>query len=265
MAPNRSKLPRVRRRNAAPQPTTAEARTRLFRMSGLRLTRGQLLGALLTLLIGLSFVAQARSTEEAGLRELRQSELVALLDDASTRVDALQREVIELEADRERLQGQQGDRAAADAARQRLESYEILAGTVPVQGQGISVFVNDPSNAITQTMLLDGIQELRDAGAEAISIGPTRVVASSYVSSTPDGELMLDGEVLAKPFRILAIGDSHTLAGAMAIPGGFSDSLRNAGASVDVTENPELRIDAVRAPTSARHAQPVPSTPAPSP
>ena len=261
--PRRPRLPLVRRRPAAPAPTTEEARLRLFRMSRPSINRGQLLAAVLTLLLGLALVVQARSTSETGLRQLRQSELVALLDDASSRVDALQREVIALERDKEQLQGQQGGAAAAEAAQQRLDSYEILAGSVPVEGPGITVFVNDPERAITQTMLLDGIQELRDAGAEAIQIGGTRVVASSYVGSTPDGQVTLDGQEIGQPMRILAIGDSHTLSGAMAIPGGFSDSLRGVGAAVEVAEKDSIQIDAVRELTDPRYARPVPASQAP--
>ncbi|WP_122263070.1 DUF881 domain-containing protein [Ornithinimicrobium cerasi] len=228
-------------------------------MSQLRFNRGQVLASALTVLLGVALVAQVRSADEAGLGQLRQSELVALLDDASTRVDALQREVVELEGDREQLQGQQGDAAAAEAARQRLESYEILAGTVPVEGPGIVVFVNDPGGVVTQTMLLDGIQELRDAGAEAIQIGTTRVIASSFVGTDPDGRVSLDGNALTQPLRILAVGEPHTLSGAMAIPGGFTDSLRGAGATVEVTEQDTLLIDAVRTVGEPRYAQPVPA------
>lgn len=255
------RIPRVvRRRPAAPTPTPEEARRRLFRMSQLRFNRGQILASVLTVMLGVALVAQVRSADEAGLGQLRQSELVALLDDASSRVNALQREVLELEADREQLQGQQGDEAAADAARQRLEAYEILAGSVPVEGPGIAVFVNDPGSVVTQTLLLDGIQELRDAGAEAIQIGATRVVASTFVGTDATGNVTVDGVPVPTPVRILAIGDAHTLAGAMAIPGGFTDSLRGAGATVEVTEQGTLLVDAVRIVEEPRYAQPVPPT-----
>lgn len=257
-----SRLPHRGRRPRGPVPTTRQARRRLAHLlSGARPNRGQVVAGVLLALLGVALVAQVRSTEEAGLSQLRQSELVALLDNVSSRADALQQEVVQLEADRVRLQGQQGDEAAAVAAQERLESYAILAGTVPVQGSGITVFVNDPDGVVTQTMLLDAIQELRDAGAEAIQVGSRRVVASSYVGTDADGNVTLDGSVLVPPYRILAIGDSHTLAGAMAIPGGFSDSLRGAGATVDVVETDALLIDALHEAAEPRYARPVPSAP----
>lgn len=254
--------PRAPRRPHRAMPTTQQARRRLLAiLAGVRPNRGQVVAALLLALLGVALVAQVRSTEEAGLSQLRQSELVALLDNVSGRVDALQQEVVQLEADRQRLQGEQGGEAAARAARDRLESYAILAGTVPVEGPGITVYVNDPEQGVTQTMLLDAIQELRDAGAEAIQIGPHRVVASSYVGTDGEGRVTLDGVPLVPPYRIVAVGDSHTLAGAMAIPGGFSDSLRGAGATVDVVETESLLIDALHEAQTPRYARPVPSAP----
>lgn len=249
------------RRPTSPSPQ--EARRRLRAISGFRLNRGQLLAALLTAMVGVALVAQVRVTDEAGLSQLRETELVALLDDVTSRAVSLQEEVRQLSEDRSRLLGSEGDAAAAQAAQQRLESYQILAGTVPVQGPGITIRVDDPGSVITQTMLLDGIQELRDAGAEAIQIGSVRVVASSYVSTDAEGRVLLDGRVLERPYTITAIGEPNTLATAMAIPGGFSDSLRGAGASVTVVTGDLLVVEALHEPRPARFAQPLPSTPAP--
>ena len=249
-------------RPTGPQPTPEQARRRLRAVFGrLRPARGQLIAAVLLALLGVALVAQVRSADDAGLAQLRQSELVALLDDASERVDALQDEVRQLEDDKERLAGLEGDEAAARAAQDRLDSYAILAGTVPVEGSGVQVYVNDPAGVMTQTMLLDAIQELRDAGAEAIQIGSQRVVASTYVGVDEDGAVTLDGKTLVPPYRITAIGGSHTLAGAMAIPGGFSDSVRGAGGTVQVVESESLVIDALHEKTEPRYAQPVPSAP----
>src|SRR5690606_18674352 len=99
------------------------------------------------------------------------------------------------------------------------------------------------------------------AGAEAIQVGPQRVVASSYVGNGADGDVTLDGVPLVPPYRIVAIGDSHTLSGAMAIPGGFSDSLRGAGATVDVVETDSVLIEALHEAQEPRYARPVPSVP----
>ena len=104
---------------------------------------------------------------------------------------------------------------------------------------------------------------LRDAGAEAIQVGSVRVVASSWVGTDADGRLTIDDRMILPPYSIIAIGDSHTLAGAMAIPGGFTDSLRGAGATVTVSEAPTVQVEALHEARPPRYAQPVPAEQAP--
>jgi uncharacterized protein YlxW (UPF0749 family) len=56
----------------------------------------------------------------------------------------------------------------------------------------------------------------------------------------------VDGRPLARPYRFLAIGDPHTLATAMSIPGGVLKSLRNSGATGVVAQRQKITIQAVR-------------------
>ena len=58
----------------------------------------------------------------------------------------------------------------------------ILAGTVAAEGPGIVVTIDGVDDA---ALLLDTVQELRDAGAEAIQLGDVRVVASTYFTQAP--------------------------------------------------------------------------------
>jgi uncharacterized protein YlxW (UPF0749 family) len=243
--------------SARPQVTRRTAWRRLSTISRARMSRGNVLAALLTLVLGLALVAQVRSTHTGDLESLRESDLVALLDDVTARADQLEEEVRSLEQDRSRLEGSGGDAAAAEAAQSRLESYQILAGTVPVSGPGVTVRITDPEGALSTTMMIDLVQELRDAGSEAIQIGPVRVVASTWIG-VEDGVLTVDGQPVAAPYRVVAIGEAHTLAGALAIPGGFNDSVRRVGGTVEVNEGANLTIDAVHEPGTPEHARPVP-------
>ena len=89
----------------------------------------------------------------------------------------------------------------------------MLAGTVPASGPGIRVTVNDPEGGLTLNHLLDGIEELRNAGVEAIEINDrVRVVAQTSFEDDPDG-VRVDGVLLKPPYVIDAIGDADTLAG----------------------------------------------------
>lgn len=243
---------------ARPRVSRQMARQRLGAMSRLRLTRGTLLAALVTLVLGLAVVAQVRSTQEGDLESLRESDLVALLDDVTNRADGLEAEVRALERDRDALADDRGDAAAQEAAQSRLETYQVLAGTVPVAGEGVALTVTDPDGALTTTTLIDLIQELRDAGAEAIQIGGVRVVADTWIG-TAEGGMSISGDLVVPPYRIVALGDGHTLAAALAIPGGFNDSVRRDGGTVEVTEGEELVVDAVHTPRDPQYSRPVPA------
>jgi len=210
-----------------------------------------------TLLLGLALVAQVQSTAASDLEELQEEDLIALLDDVTNRADNLEDEVRALEADRTRLAGGEDNAAAARAAERRLESYQILAGTVPVSGPGVVVVVRDPERELSTTTVIDLIQELRDGGSEAIQIGEVRVVASTWVEMRRD-TLVVDGTSVSSPYEVRAIGDPHTLSGALAIPGGFIDNVRRNGGSVQVTEQDDTVLDALHEPSPHQYAQPVP-------
>jgi len=121
--------------------------------------------------------------------------------------------------------------------------------------------ISDPDAKVTAPVLLDAIEELRDAGAEAIQVGEVRVVASSYFGQS-GSVLEIDGTRLMEPYTILAIGDAQTMASAMEIPGGLSVNVRRLGASITIIQENELTVGALHTLREPRYARPVPS-PAP--
>jgi uncharacterized protein YlxW (UPF0749 family) len=221
--------------------------------------RGHLLPALLCALLGFAFVVQVRSTQDTGLEGLRQSDLVRILDDVNQRAERLQTEARDLEDTRSRLtSGSSGTRAALQAAEDRAKVLGILAGTLPATGPGIELTVSDPKGKVGSDVLLDTLEELRDAGAEAVQINGSRVVASSSFGQDADG-LQVDGTTLHPPYRILAIGNPQTMGAAMEIPGGISETVRGLGATVRVVQDQSMVIDALQTPRPPRYARPVPA------
>lgn len=242
---------------AADSPRAAWRRIR--RMGKPRATKANALGALLALILGFALVAQVQSTTDRSLTGLRQDELIRVLDQVSTRADSLDLEVRRLQATRDALKLGAGSSAdALAAARKRLDTLGLLAGTVAASGPGIVVSVSDRQRGVTAAALLDAVQELRDAGAEVIDIGGVRVVASTAFTGEP-GALQVDGTTLARTFDITAIGDARTMATAMDIPGGVLANLTHLGAVASVRQESALRVTSLHTPKSARYAQPVPA------
>jgi uncharacterized protein YlxW (UPF0749 family) len=237
-------------------PSSPTVWQRLARAASPRRTRGQVLGAVLVAALGFAFVAQLRQTGEQGLSALRQSDLVRILDDVGDRRDRLAAEASELDSQRRELSSGDADSSAAvEAARARLAELSVLAGTVPAEGTGVQVQITDPDGLVNSARLLDLVQELRDAGAEAIQVGGVRVVASTAFTDPPGGGVAVDGTRVRPPYNVLAIGDSQTMATALEIPGGVIASLPE-GARATVAGKDDVKITALHAVRAPRYARP---------
>lgn len=221
-----------------------------------------LLAALLCLLLGIAIVTQVRQNESGdSLETARPADLLVLLDSLRQREATLNAEVSELQNTLNSLQASgNNDQAAIQAAQARLAALSILAGAVGATGPGVTVTIDDPGPGVAPEAMLDVINELRAAGAEAIEVNDAhqsvRVGVDTWVVGTP-GSLTMDTKTLSPPYSILAIGDPPTLAAAMNIPGGAEDSIKRVGARMSVRQADRVDITALRQPKPHQYAQPV--------
>jgi uncharacterized protein YlxW (UPF0749 family) len=212
-----------------------------------RATRGQLLTCVLCLLLGFAVAAQVKSNRaDTTFASARQDELVGILSDVTERSDRLRGDIRDLEDTKARLERDGQGQAALEEANRRATTYGILAGTLPATGPGIELFIDDPGAKVRATVLLDAVEELRDAGAEVIQVNDVRAGVDSYFLDAPGGGVDMDGRPLRPPYRLLVIGDPHTLATALNIPGGVLKTLRNSGANGLITQREKVAIHAVR-------------------
>jgi uncharacterized protein YlxW (UPF0749 family) len=239
-------------------PARAVARGRLGHAMRPRATRGQVLAGLLCALLGFALVVQARQTQTQGLEQLRQADLVRLLDNVTNAEARAEQDVRDQQAIRDRLlSGSDSSEAAQQAAQQRLDTLGLLAGTVPASGPGIQLEISDPRRQVDASVLLDTLEELRDGGAEVVQIGDVRVVAATAFTDDAEG-VRVDNRLLTPPYRYTVIGEPQTLAKVLQIPGGVLDVLRSKGAQGRVSQPPTVRVDALRAPTQPQYARPAP-------
>ena len=243
-------------RDAPPRPRRSPW-VRLARAARPRVSRGQLLAGVLCAALGFAVVAQVRQTQAQGLEELGESELVRILSDTSQRTERLAEEARRLERTRAELSaGGTSAEAAQRAARERLETYSLLAGTVPAEGPGVVLRLDGAAPAVRAGTLLDAVQELRDAGAEALQVGPVRVVASTAFTDDPAG-VVVGTRLVRPPYEVLAIGEPETLGPALDIPGGVLEAVRSRGGVAGVTPSERLVVDAVADVPALRWASPV--------
>ena len=219
--------------------------------------RSQALIGVILAVLGFALVVQLRTTQQSSsFASARQEDLVRILGDLTARGERLRAEITELERTRDRLTGGAGQEAAAlEEIRRRRDVLRILAGTVAAAGPGIELTINDPENAVTADVLLDAMQELRDAGAEAMQVNDVRLTAASWFADSGTG-ILADAKPLRAPYVFRAIGDPHTLADAMEIPGGVIDSVgARSGATTEIAQRDRLVVDALRPLSTPRYAR----------
>ncbi|MGW7319530.1 DUF881 domain-containing protein [Streptomyces sp. NPDC054854] len=226
-----------------------------------RVSRAQLIVALLLFVLGLGLAIQVRSNSDSSepLRGARQEDLVRILDELDGRTTRLEDEKQRLDDQRKELESSSNQ--AEEARRQTVEKERqlgILAGTVAAQGPGITLRITDPQGHVQSDQLLDTLQELRAAGAEAIQINGVRVVASSFFSDEGGG-VSIDGKKITQPYEFKVIGRPQDLEPALNIPGGVVQTLEKEQATVAVARSAKIVVDALRAakqPDYARSSSP---------
>lgn len=232
-----------------------------------RRSRSQLafgaLAVVLCVLLGVAIVTQARQTESGdSLETARPADLLVLLDSLQQREAALNTEVADLQRTLESLQSSgSNDEAAIKNAQARLAALSILIGTVAATGPGVTIGIEDVAPGVSPETMLDVVDELRAAGAEAIQISgaaaePVRIGVDSWVAGTA-GALVVDAVTMSPPYSVLAIGDPATLAAAMNIPGGAVDSVERVGGTMSVRQADVVNVTALRQPKPRQYAQPV--------
>jgi uncharacterized protein YlxW (UPF0749 family) len=211
----------------------------------------------LTLLLGFAIVVQVRAHSSGdALSGLREEDLIGILDNQDARADRLRQQINDLQNNLRQLRNS-GNRSAA-ARRQAVEQSQalgILLGTLPAVGPGVSITITDPAGTLTGEDLLDVVEELRGAGAEAIQFGTVRVTTTTSFDGS-GGTVGVDGAELTAPYRVLAIGDPKTLDTALNIPGGVAATVRAAGGELSIQELDHVNISVTATLPKPKYAEP---------
>jgi uncharacterized protein YlxW (UPF0749 family) len=216
----------------------------------MRSRRAQLSITAVAVLIGLLAVGQLRSqARPTEINTLSAQELSTLIEALTTRNRELRSGLADIrEQLREyRLSGSEGE-SALQVGGEDLRRITAFAGLAAVNGQGIVMTVDGDLDAIA---LNDLINELRNAGAEAIAVDDVRITASSVVVQGPLA-LEVDGVEVGQRFTLGAIGSPEGLLGAMERPGGIIAQLK-----LVIRATIEIRqADSVQLPATARSLLP---------
>jgi len=225
--------------------------------------------SLVALFLGLIITMQFRVTSrvEQGVPAGRSQELSVELHQLDRDQDKLRQEINDLN---EKLQqATRGQPEAVAAMEDELDKARLAAGLVAVSGPGIEVILDNPPRTaagagagvaslfvIRDEDLLRVINDLRSAGAEALSINGQRIIATTEIRlAAPFIDVNLTRVV--PPYHILAIGRPEDLKSALEIPGGIDEYLRDLGVQIKIQTHNDITVPGYAGRLTFRYAKPV--------
>lgn len=201
---------------------------------------GRLTVAAVAALLGILAVGQLRGQAGVpGLSNLSATELTQLIANLTTGNDLLRDEIAELSRQQADLQAanDRGETTAGELERD-LARIRAWAGLTAVTGQGVTILVRGPMGG-------DGVEELinelRNAGAEAIAVDGVRVVMGVVVAGAP-GALSVENQAIGEAFEIQAIGSPQILTGTLTRTGGVIAQVGATYPDASVTVTPVERL-----------------------
>ncbi len=200
---------------------------------------------------------------------MRAEELQTLLNKERLKNEQLYGEIMQYKDDLSKYREQalsSGDYAEV-LARQLIRS-ELVAGITDVEGPGVTITMTDSTDQITteylndpnyyiihDTDILSVINELRDAGAEAVAINGERLIATSEIRCA--GSIVsVNNNRYAAPYVITAIGDPDALDSALRMRGGVVDQLAPWGIGVNIEKSELIKIKGYTGGITFKYATP---------
>lgn len=152
------------------------------------------------------------------------------------------------------------DKEASVLLQEELIKSQNLLGKNQVQGEGVIITLTDVEvgkyGKITAADLIELLNYLKTAGAEAISINDQRIVFNSYVVDITGGFIGVNGRRLVSPYQVKVIGDiTYLESGLSQKQYGYIDSKTNQGKSVILEKSSDILINSYNGSLKFKYAK----------
>lgn len=224
---------------------------------------------LICLILGFMMAINFRTQQDVELTTgVRDTELRSKVIELVNKNENLETHISELEKllNEYRTKSVSGE-STAEILTQELDQIRHLAGLTDVKGQGVVVTINDATSESNQYEdpnlfivhdedLLNVVNVLKAAGAEAISVNGLRIVAQSEISCA--GPVILVNQTrLAPPYVVSAIGDMRNLESSLNMRGGIVEKLRFWGIEIEVDVLEDVFVPSYKGKIDFKFLQPV--------
>lgn len=178
---------------------------------------------ILCFILGLLLMAQFRTQRmtSRALLTTSSAEQLAIISSLVENNARLREEMEALEGQLSEYQQATG-RAVLGPLVEELNKVKIINGLVEVSGSGVEVSIDGPIGVLD---VQDLINELRNVGAEALTINGERLTLYSVVASTEDGAITVNATQLSRPYILQAIGQPEIMETALLRKGGLIATL----------------------------------------
>lgn len=146
-----------------------------------------------------------------------------------------------------------------------LNRYRSFAGLTDVYGPGIEVFIDNPNTEVNSVMetnlvydyelLVNLVNELNAAGAEAISINDQRILSQTEIRAAGE-HININRVPQAAPFVVKVIGDPQTLENSLTGRFGIVSVIREKNYQLDIKKMEKITISKYNGIVDFRYASP---------
>lgn len=201
------------------------------------------------MLVSLMFI-QFRTVEETnslGIEEMREDELRQEILNWKAKYNDVNQQ---LKSNNEKIDEYtniiQNNQQASTVLDKELKEYDMLVGKTNVFGEGVEIILTDNEFfTYSASNLISLINELRYAGAEAISINDQRIINTTEIVSINSRYILVNGERVSSPYTIKAIGNQNDLNKTLNFPNeGIIPAYKTRGYTIEMNTKSDITIKA---------------------
>lgn len=185
-------------------------------------------------------------TDITGLETMQEDELRNQIVDLKEKNDDIQAKISDNEKKiNEYKETINDNQKATEMLNNELNEYEEKIGLTDVSGQGVVITLTDnDEQSYSYNNLVDFVNELKYAGATAISINDNRIINTTEIVEISKRYILLNGDQrISSPYVIKAIGDKQKIVETFNLKDeGYFDLYKNAGYDIKLEENDNLTI-----------------------